>query len=90
MWCARRYPKRHLPGLKPGNQVYTAVTRVYELFVIDDVIREMTSDDFDVADIRRQEIKQGLHPLRICGAEKISAGLTTVDEILRVVPADEE
>jgi len=31
-----------------------------------------------------------MRPLRISGAEKVAAGLTTADEVFRVVPPSEE
>ena len=38
--------------------------------------------------IREQAIKDGLKPLKLAGAQKIAAGLTTLEEVLKVVPAE--
>ena len=36
--------------------------------------------------IREQAFKDGMKPLRISGAMKIAAGLTTSDEVVKVAP----
>ena len=40
----------------------------------------------DLPKIRDIAHKEGMKPLRISGAMKIAAGLTTVDEIMKVAP----
>jgi general secretion pathway protein E len=37
--------------------------------------------------IRRVALKLGMEPLRISGARKVIYGMTSVEEVLRVVPA---
>ena len=39
-----------------------------------------------MAKVRDQALKDGMKPLRVSGAMKIGAGLTTVDEVLKVAP----
>ena len=36
--------------------------------------------------LTRQAIKDGMRTLRLSGAQKVAAGLTTVNEVLRVAP----
>ena len=36
--------------------------------------------------IREQAYKDGMKPLRVSGAMKIAAGLTTADEVMKVAP----
>ena len=36
--------------------------------------------------LREQAFKEGMKPLRISGAMKVGAGLTTVEEVLKVAP----
>ena len=38
----------------------------------------------------RQAMKEGMHTLRLSGAQKIAAGLTTLEEVLRVAPPAEK
>ena len=40
----------------------------------------------DLAALREQAFKEGMKPLRISGAMKVGAGLTTIDEVLKVAP----
>jgi general secretion pathway protein E len=46
--------------------------------------------DADIDDIREQGIKQGMQPLKISGARKIAAGITTLSEVMRVIPKETE
>ena len=36
--------------------------------------------------LREQAMKEGMKPLRISGAMKVAAGVTTIDEVLKVAP----
>ena len=49
-----------------------------------DILRALP--DADAAAIREQGIKQGMQPLRISGARKITEGITTMSEVMRVIP----
>ena len=40
--------------------------------------------------MRDLSVKQGMHPLRISGAEKVVAGLTTMSEVFSVVSGEED
>jgi len=40
----------------------------------------------DIGVLREQAIKDGMEPLRVSGARKVAAGVTTMEEILRVAP----
>ena len=37
-------------------------------------------------DLKMQAKKEGIEPLRIAGARKVLEGVTTLEEVLRVVP----
>lgn len=39
--------------------------------------------------LRQAAIKGGMVPLRVAGAEKVTRGETTIEEVLRVAPAEE-
>ena len=49
-------------------------------------IRRLVTSDTDAAAVREQGIKQGMQPLRISGARKITEGITTMSEVMRVIP----
>ena len=49
-------------------------------------IKTLVNDKADLAALREQAFKDGMKPLRISGAMKVGAGLTTVEEVLKVAP----
>ncbi len=46
----------------------------------------MISHDAELVDIRKQAMKEGMRTLRLSGAQKVAAGQTTAEEVLRVAP----
>ncbi|MCX8006196.1 MAG: GspE/PulE family protein, partial [Burkholderiaceae bacterium] len=65
---------------------YLGRTGLIELLVVSDKIRELIAGGAGIAAIRHQAAREGLRSLRVSGAEKIAAGLTTIDEVLRAAP----
>jgi general secretion pathway protein E len=59
---------------------------LYELFTLSAATRELVQPDLELSQLRQQAIREGLHPLRFAGAQKVVAGLTTIDEVLKVAP----
>jgi general secretion pathway protein E len=59
---------------------------LYEIMVMSPEIRKMVSSTTDLARLREQAAREGMMPLRISGAKKIAAGLTTIDEVIKVAP----
>jgi general secretion pathway protein E len=49
-------------------------------------IKTLVAEKAEISALREQAFKEGMKPLRISGAMKVGAGLTTVDEILKVAP----
>ena len=49
-------------------------------------LQEQIKEAADVDSMRRQAMKEGMRTLRLAGAQKVGAGLTTINEVLRVVP----
>ena len=49
----------------------------------------MIQDTTHAEEVRKQGIKEGMRTLRLSGAQKVGAGLTTIAEVLRVAPATE-
>ena len=60
-------------------------TGVYELMTINDEIRELIVHRAPLADIREASKANGMHELREDGLEKVLQGITTPDEVMRVV-----
>jgi len=59
---------------------------VYEMMTMSPALREHVVTSADLSALRDAAFKDGMKPLRISGALKIAAGLTTIDEIMKVAP----
>ena len=59
---------------------------LYELLTVTDSFREKISKEPNMEALRRQAISEGMRPLRLAGALKVAAGVTTIDEILSTTP----
>ena len=55
-----------------------------------DAVKSLITADLDLTALRRQGFKDGMRSLRLSGAQKVAAGLTTVEEVLRVTPQSEQ
>ncbi len=60
---------------------------LYELLVVDDQLRDVVARNPNVSEFRRLCIERGMVSLRADGMRKVSKGLTTVQEVLRVTEA---
>ncbi len=60
---------------------------LYELLVVSPSLRTMIRPDLDLATFTRSAMAQGMRTLRLAAAEKVLAGLTTVEEVLGVLPS---
>jgi general secretion pathway protein E len=65
---------------------YTGRVGVYETLVFTASLKDLVSQNADLAALREQAFKEGMKSLRISGAIKVGAGLTTIDEVLKVAP----
>jgi general secretion pathway protein E len=59
---------------------------LYEIMLMTPVLRRLLTRDADDRVIREQAYRDGMKPLRVSGATKVAAGLTTVDEVFKVAP----
>jgi len=57
---------------------------IHELLVIDDVYRDIITNSPTVTELRRLCKERGMVTLREDGFRKVQAGLTTIDEVMRV------
>ncbi len=67
---------------------YRGRTGIYELFRLTDDARSLILGKAPTAEIRRHAIERGMVTLREDGWAKACAGITTVEEILRVTQED--
>lgn len=70
-----------------GGSGYRGRIGLYELLVMSDAIRHYVVTGADANVIREQAIKEGMKTLRQDALEKLAAGLTTPEEVVRVTRA---
>ncbi len=63
---------------------------IYEMMILTPTLRKKITPESDALSIRDLAVKEGMVRLRISGAQKVAMGLTTIDEVLNVVPMDIE
>ena len=59
---------------------------VFELFVVDAKIQTMIQDEHNLSEIFQVALKNGMNPLVLDAVTKAMDGITTLEEIIRVVP----
>jgi general secretion pathway protein E len=59
---------------------------IYETLMYSQALKSLVTQNADLSALREQAFKEGMKPLRISGAMKVGAGLTTIDEVLKVAP----
>ena len=64
---------------------YKGREAIYEVLVIGDDLRELVVSRASAAEIRRKAKELGLHTLFDAGMEKVKEGVTTPEEVMRVV-----
>jgi general secretion pathway protein E len=60
---------------------------IYELMPMARGVKDALVDGADYRKLREAALKAGMVPLRAAGAEKVAAGVTSVDEVLKATPA---
>lgn len=58
---------------------------IFELMIVSDTIRDMIVHNASSTEIKTQAMREGMRTLRDDGLEKVMSGISTIDEILRVV-----
>ena len=66
---------------------YLGRAGVYEIMQMNDALRALISPRTDLNAVRRAACAEGMLPLRLAAANKVAAGMTTLEEALRVTPA---
>ncbi|OGP80732.1 MAG: type II secretion system protein GspE [Deltaproteobacteria bacterium RBG_13_65_10] len=68
---------------------YLGRTAIYELMLVDDTIRALILKNADSSTIKRAALTNGMMTLRMDGARRVLAGITTIEEVLRVTEEDQ-
>ena len=59
---------------------------IYEILLMSPELRKLITPATDLARVRALACQEGMKPLRISGATKVSSGITTLEEVLKVAP----
>ena len=59
---------------------------LYEIMLMSPELRKLITPATELAKVREQAYREGMKPLRISGAMKVAAGVTTLEEILQSAP----
>ncbi len=65
---------------------YRGRTGIYEVLEVTPEIKALVSATPEIDAIRKRGLREGMRPLRVSGAVKIAAGVTTVEEVLKATP----
>lgn len=76
--------------LECRNTGYAGRQGIYEIMPLSESLQRQITDDCDLNAVRQQAMREGMRTLRLSGAQKIAAGLTTVEEVMRVAPPVEK
>lgn len=68
------------------NTGYKGRIGLYEILPLSNELKKLVAKDASLDDLKRQAYSEGVLPLRIEGAKRVAEGVTTLEEVLRVVP----
>ncbi len=65
---------------------YSGRSGVYELMAVNAAMQSAIADNHGLLELRQLAIQGGMRPLRHAAAEKIAAGVTSIEEVLALTP----
>jgi general secretion pathway protein E len=68
------------------NTGFMGRTGIYEMMPISPRLRALVSAQLELGNFGQTALSEGMRPLRISAAEQVARGLTTVQEVLAVLP----
>lgn len=69
------------------NTGYMGRVGIYEMLSFSEQIKDLIDGEFKLKELKKECYKQGMKSLRLNGAQKVVAGLTTIEEVMRVTPS---
>ena len=69
---------------------YLGRVGIYETLICSAGVKQVVAAGADLARLREEAIKEGMKPLRISGALKVAAGITSIEEVLKTAPPVQE
>ncbi|MTV49391.1 type II secretion system protein GspE [Heliobacillus mobilis] len=71
--------------IRCNNTGYRGRTGIYEMLIMSEEIQHMVLTHCSTQDIRLKAIQEGMQSLKINGMYKVKAGITSIEEIMRVI-----
>jgi len=68
------------------NTGFRGRSGIYEMLTITPRLRKLITPNTELAEIKKLAYQEGMQPLMLNGLEKVAAGLTTIEEVLKVAP----
>ena len=65
---------------------YQGRVGLYEIMPLSNELKKLVAADVNLDALKQQAYREGVQPLRLSGAKRISEGITTIEEVMRVVP----
>jgi general secretion pathway protein E len=73
--------------LECRNTGFRGRSGIYEMLTISAGLKKLITQNADLSKIKTLAYREGMQPLMVNGAEKVAAGLTTIEELLKVAPS---
>ena len=78
-------------GCKKCNSTgFFGRTAIYEILLVDDVIKEMILRRVSSGEIKNMAVQRGMHTLRQDGWDKVLDGITTPEEVMKLTETEDE
>jgi general secretion pathway protein E len=72
--------------LECRNTGFLGRTGIYEMMVLSPRLRSMVTAQLDLIHFGKAALNEGMRPLRVSAADQVARGLTTVQEVMNVLP----
>ncbi len=88
-WSARMPPRimAAVGCIECRDTGYRGRQGIYEILPMSESVQQYIRGDADIDKLRLCAMKGGMKTLRLSGAQKVAAGETTIEEVMRVAPA---
>lgn len=73
--------------LECRNTGYLGRQGIYEILPLSEKVQALVTDSSSIDELRHQGMREGMRTLRLSGAQKVAAGVTTIAEVMRIAPA---
>lgn len=73
-----------------GSTGYDGRTAIFELLEMSSAISELCTEKASASEIHKKAVEEGMMPLTEHGWRKVLEGITTLEEVIRVAPSEDE